>query len=66
MSLNVNERRCPQNHLCPAMAVCPAGALVQQGFGAPTVDEDKCTSCGKCVRRCPMGALILDREVSHG
>jgi Fe-S-cluster-containing hydrogenase component 2 len=63
MSLNVNEKRCPQNHRCPAIAVCPSGALKQEGYAAPTVDMDKCTSCGKCVRRCPMEALILRREV---
>ncbi len=61
MSIAVNEKRCPQNHRCPAVAVCPAGALSQRGFDAPEVDMEKCTSCGKCVRRCPMGALGLKK-----
>jgi ferredoxin len=62
MSVAVNEKRCPQNHKCPAVAVCPAGALAQEGFGAPKVNGEACTSCGKCVRRCPMGALALDKN----
>lgn len=51
--------RCPQNHPCPSIRVCHIGALKQQGVKAPTVDEDVCTKCGKCVRYCPMGALQL-------
>jgi Fe-S-cluster-containing hydrogenase component 2 len=62
MSITVNEARCPRNHRCPAVAVCPAGALSQQGFGAPEVDAEKCTACGKCARRCPMGALELAKK----
>ena len=57
MSIKVNNNRCPQNHPCPSLRVCPVGALTQVGYGAPIVDKDKCTDCGKCVRYCPMGAL---------
>jgi ferredoxin len=57
--LVINEHRCPQNHLCPAVRVCPVGALKQDGFDAPTVDNDVCISCGKCVNFCPMRALHL-------
>lgn len=57
--LEVIKHKCPQNHPCPSVRVCPAGALSQQGFKAPTVDHDKCTQCGKCVRFCPKGALRL-------
>jgi len=59
MAISVNKELCPQNHPCPAIRVCPVGALTQTGFKAPTVDEFKCIDCGKCVRFCPMGALIL-------
>ncbi len=62
MGLKVNTSRCPQNHRCPAAAVCPAGALSQQGYEAPALDENKCTMCGKCVRYCPTGALLLNQE----
>lgn len=57
--LAVNKARCPQNHPCPSVRVCPAGALSQKGYGAPVVDQSKCTKCGKCVRYCPKLALKL-------
>ncbi|NMA08254.1 MAG: 4Fe-4S binding protein [Clostridiales bacterium] len=58
--LTVNKNRCPQNHPCPSVRVCPTGALTQNGFDAPVADQEKCTHCGKCVRFCPMRALILE------
>ncbi|MDY2754925.1 MAG: 4Fe-4S binding protein [Candidatus Treponema excrementipullorum] len=36
------------------------GALSQEGFAAPTVNQEKCIKCGKCVRYCPMKALVLE------
>ena len=59
LKLQVFESRCPQNHKCPSVKVCPMDALIQKGNDAPVVDEDKCIVCGKCVTRCPMGALQL-------
>lgn len=59
-ALMVNKRRCPQNHPCPSVKVCPVGALSQVGFEAPTVDQEKCIRCGKCVKFCPMRALTLE------
>jgi Fe-S-cluster-containing hydrogenase component 2 len=60
MILAVKKNRCPQNHACPSVRVCPVGALTQEGSAAPTVDMDKCIKCGKCVRFCPMRALVLE------
>ena len=57
MKIDVIAERCPQNHSCPSVNVCPFGALTQEGFNAPIVNEEKCTGCGKCVRFCPRGAL---------
>jgi Fe-S-cluster-containing hydrogenase component 2 len=51
--IKVLGSRCPQNHYCPSVRVCPNGAIKQQGFGAPTIDMEKCTSCGICLRSCP-------------
>jgi len=56
--IQVIKERCPQNHPCPSVRVCPVNALKQSRYEAPTVDEDKCTTCGKCVKFCPMGALV--------
>ena len=46
--LKIIVQRCPQNHHCPAIKVCPVGALSQNGFSAPIIDEKKCIKCGKC------------------
>lgn len=60
--LTVNKNNCPQNHHCPAVKVCPVGALSQNGFEAPTVDQEKCIKCGKCSNFCPKKALVLDER----
>lgn len=57
MAIQVVRYRCPQNHPCPSVRVCPVGALSQNGFAAPVVDESKCIDCGRCTSFCPMGAL---------
>lgn len=59
MRLVIYESKCPQDHPCSAVTVCPIGALRQEGFVAPTVDEKICTKCGKCAKRCPRGTLVL-------
>lgn len=56
----INER-CPQDHSCPAMPHCPTGAIVQKGYNAPEVLEDKCIACGKCVKVCPKKAFQLPK-----
>jgi len=57
-TITVNNARCPQNHPCPMVRTCPVGAIAQQGVKAPTLDQDKCIQCGKCVKGCPMGAFV--------
>ncbi|NWJ52406.1 MAG: 4Fe-4S binding protein [Bacteroidetes bacterium] len=58
MALYISPNYCPQNHRCPIISVCPVGAISQNGYGLPIIDESKCTECGKCVRYCPMRAVI--------
>ncbi|MGI5891769.1 MAG: 4Fe-4S binding protein [Bacillota bacterium] len=58
MSIKIIHHRCPQNHPCPSVKICPTNALLQKGFKAPTVDQDKCINCGKCSKYCPKGAII--------
>lgn len=60
MILAVRKSRCPQNHPCPSVRVCPVGALSQKGHAAPVVDMDKCIKCAKCIRFCPMRAIVLE------
>lgn len=33
-----------------------------QNHPCPSIQEDKCTKCGKCIRFCPMGAIQLVEE----
>ncbi len=62
MPVKVIVSRCPQNHPCPALQRCPVGALKQNQFDAPTVDNEKCINGGKCTGFCPKGALVLEKK----
>lgn len=55
MQIIVDKNRCPQNHPCPAVKVCPVNALNQNGFDAPTIDQEKCIICKNCVMYCQSG-----------
>ncbi len=59
MTLVVVKSRCPQNHPCPSVRVCPVAALSQELHEAPAVEMSLCIKCGKCVKFCPMNALVL-------
>lgn len=50
--IEVSAEFCPQNHPCPVVRMCPTGAIKQEGFGLPTIDEALCTGCGRCTRGC--------------
>ncbi|ACL70759.1 4Fe-4S binding protein [Halothermothrix orenii] len=52
--IKIVKEYCPQNHPCPSKSICPVGAIKQKGFGAPTIDEEKCILCGKCLNTCPV------------
>lgn len=60
MAYTISARSCPQNHRCPLIPVCPVGAISQEGFGLPVIDEDLCIECGKCATTCPMKAVITE------
>lgn len=57
MAYSINKLACPQNHRCPLTNACPVGAISQNGYGLPVIDETKCIDCGKCARVCPMQAV---------
>ena len=58
MALTISPSYCPQNHRCPIVNVCPVDAISQNGFGLPIIDDIKCKECGKCMKYCPMHAVI--------
>lgn len=58
MQILFDKNRCPQNHPCPAVKVCPVGAIKQNSFAAPVVDQEKCIQCEECAMVCPMGAIV--------
>ncbi len=41
------------------VAVCLFGAIDLDEFGNKTVNKEKCTGCGACVRECPRDLIIL-------
>lgn len=59
MAVRIDPGLCPQNHRCPMIDVCPVEAISQEGFALPTVDPERCISCGQCVAGCGKGAMSL-------
>lgn len=55
--IHVESSRCPQNHPCPLVRHCPVGAITQDGYGLPVIDQEKCVNCGICLRGCPYRAM---------
>lgn len=58
--IKVENAKCPQDHPCPLKRICPVGAIAQEGFSAPTIDDEKCIACGRCVMSCPYHALSFE------
>jgi len=53
----VHKEQCPQDHPCPVVGVCPVGAISQNDYDAPMIDQEKCIACGMCVQYCAYGAF---------
>lgn len=57
-TVTIDQNRCDRQPGCPARRACATGAIVPHE-GGYTVDREKCTGCGACVRVCPTGAVNL-------
>jgi len=55
--ITIDENKCPQNHRCPAIAICNVGAITQNGFGLPVINQKLCVGCGRCIKFCPKRAI---------
>lgn len=55
--ITIDKNRCPQNHRCPSVAVCPVGAISQNDFELPLINQELCVECGKCINFCPRKAI---------
>jgi len=58
--IKITPENCPQNHKCPLLDVCPVGAISQDGFSAPKIDDEKCIACGQCVVSCAYETLSFE------
>jgi ferredoxin len=61
MQIVVDKEKCPQNHKCPAINICPVGAINQDRFEVPKINQEICIKCGNCIRFCPMGAINYNK-----
>ena len=55
--ITIDKNKCPQNHRCPSINVCPVGAISQNGFELPVINQELCIECGKCIKFCPRKAI---------
>lgn len=62
MSVLVNFKICDNAKECGGIAVCPTGALSYDDEKETIIiDNEKCISCGRCERECPIGAIMVAR-----
>ena len=62
MAVLVNFKICDNAKECGGIAVCPTGALSYDDEKETIIiDNDKCISCGRCERECPIGAIMVAR-----
>ncbi len=58
LAISYIERRLWCRHLCPLGALL--GLVGRVALFGRVVDQEKCTSCGACVKACPMDAIRDD------
>ena len=62
MAVYVNFKICDNASECGGIAACPTGALTwDEEKETIKIDNDKCISCRKCERECPIGAIRVGK-----
>ena len=52
---NCTDRKC--------IEVCPVDAInMEENYGIPIIDYDKCISCGLCVEHCTYGIIRIENQ----
>lgn len=63
MAVLVNFKICDNAKECSGIAVCPTGALSwDEKNETIKIDNDKCISCGRCEKECPIGAIMVAKN----
>lgn len=60
MAVLVNFKICDNAKECGGIAFCPTGALSwNEEKETIDIDNEKCISCGRCEKECPIGAIMV-------
>jgi Fe-S-cluster-containing dehydrogenase component len=63
MAVLVNFKICDNAKECGGVTVCPTGALsYDDKKNTIVIDNEKCISCGRCEKECPIGAIMVAKN----
>lgn len=63
MPVLINYKICDNAKECGGIEVCPTGALSwNEEKETIEIDNEKCISCGRCEKECPIGAIKVAKN----
>ncbi len=66
MAVLINFKICDNAKECGGIAVCPTGALSwNEEKESIEIDNEKCISCGRCEKECPIGAIMVAKTAEE-